>query len=164
VAMLNRYFEMVVDIVFKHGGTVDKFIGDEIMVLFGAPLAMEDAADRAVACGLEMQGSLKNFNLDQKKYEEDAVHIGVGVNSGEVVVGSIGSTRTMQYTCIGDAVNVASRLTSHAKPGEVIISDVTKKRLKRSFEYEALPPFSMKGIDGTTGAWFVKEMLDDTNP
>jgi len=164
VAMLNRYFEMVVDIVFKHGGTVDKFIGDEIMVLFGAPLAMEDAADRAVECALEMQGSLKQFNLDQKKYEEDAVYIGAGINSGEVVVGSIGSTRTMQYTCIGDAVNVASRLTSHAKPGEVIISDVTKKRLKRSFEYEALPPLSMKGIDGTTGAWFVKEMLDDTNP
>ncbi|MBN4082433.1 GAF domain-containing protein [Mariprofundus ferrooxydans] len=164
VAMLNRYFEMVVDIVFKHGGTVDKFIGDEIMVLFGAPLAMEDAADRAVSCALEMQGSLEQFNLDQKKYEEDSVHIGVGVNSGEVVVGSIGSTRTMQYTCIGDAVNVASRLTSHAKVGEVIISNVTKKRLKRSFEYEVLPPFSMKGIDGTTGAWFVKDLLDDTNP
>ena len=163
VAMLNRYFELVVDIVFKHGGTVDKFIGDEIMVLFGAPLAMEDAADRAVACALEMQGSLEKFNIDQKKYEEDAVHIGIGVNSGEVVVGSIGSTRTMQYTCIGDAVNVASRLTSHAKPGEVIISDVTKKRLKRPFEYEALPPFSMKGIESATGAWFVKEVLDDTN-
>lgn len=163
VAMLNRYFEMVVDIVFKHGGTVDKFIGDEIMVLFGAPLAMEDAADRAVACGLEMQGALEQFNIEQKKYEEDDIHIGVGVNSGEVVVGSIGSTRTMQYTCIGDAVNVASRLTSHAEPGEVIISNVTKKRLKRSFEYEALPPVSLKGIDGTTGAWFVKEVLDDTN-
>lgn len=164
VAMLNRYFEMVVDIVFKHGGTVDKFIGDEIMVLFGTPLAMEDAADRAVACALEMQASLAQFNLEQKKYEEDAVHIGVGVNSGEVVVGSIGSTRTMQYTCIGDAVNVASRLTSHAKPDEIIISNVTKERLKRIFDYEALPPFSMKGIDGTTGAWFVKEVLDETNP
>ncbi|PCI42896.1 MAG: adenylate cyclase [Proteobacteria bacterium] len=164
VAMLNRYFEMVVDIVFKHGGTVDKFIGDEIMVLFGTPLAMEDAADRAVDCALEMQGSLKKFNLDQEKYEEDDIHIGVGINSGEVVVGSIGSTRTMQYTCIGDAVNVASRLTSHAKPSEVIISDVTKKRLKKVFDYEAVPPFSLKGIDGPTGAWFVKEILGDTKP
>jgi len=159
VGMLNRYFEMVVDIVFKHGGTVDKFIGDEIMVLFGAPLSMEDAADRAVACALEMQFSLGSFNRDQKKHKEDIVHIGVGINSGEVVVGSIGSTRTMQYTCIGDAVNVASRLTSHAKEDEVIISDITKQRLTRSFAYEALPPLSMKGIDGTTGAWFVKEAL-----
>ncbi len=164
VAMLNRYFEMVVDIVFKHGGTVDKFIGDEIMVLFGAPLAMEDAADRAVACALEMQGSLEQFNLEQKKYEEDAVYIGVGINSGEVVVGSIGSTRTMQYTCIGDAVNMASRLTSHAEAGKVVISDITKKRLRKTFDYEALPPFSLKGIDGLTGAWFVKETLDDTSP
>ena len=96
VAMLNHYFEMVVDIVFKHGGTVDKFIGDEIMVLFGAPLAMEDAADRAVACGLEMKGGLQQFNRDQHKYEEDVVHIGVGINSGAEVVGWIGHTGTMR--------------------------------------------------------------------
>jgi len=162
VAMLNRYYEMVVDIVFKHGGTVDKYIGDEIMVLFGAPLSMQDAEDRAVVCALEMQASLEQFNLEQNKYHEEAVQIGIGINSGEVVVGSIGSTRTMQYTCIGDAVNIASRLTSHAKAGEIIVSNETKKRLKKSFKYETLLPFSMKGIDGTTGAWFVKESLDTT--
>jgi len=156
VAMLNRYFEMIVDVVFKHGGTVDKYIGDEIMVLFGAPIEMSDAPDRAVSCALEMQQVLREFNAEQKRFNEEPIEIGVGINSGEVVVGSIGSTRTMQYTCIGDAVNVASRLTSMAKRGDVVISDITRERLLQKFGFEAVPPFSMKGIEDSMDAWFVK--------
>ena len=163
VAMLNRYFEMVVDIVFKHGGTVDKYIGDEIMVLFGAPVAVSNAADKAVQCALEMQSALDQFNEGQKIFQEAPIEIGVGINSGEVVVGSIGSSRTMQYTCIGDAVNVASRLTSLAKAGEVIIGEESKKRLQQKFAFDALPPFSVKGIVAPMQAWFVREFLEDTN-
>jgi len=162
VGMLNRYFEMIVDIVFRHGGTVDKYIGDEIMVLFGAPIAMDDAADRAVTCALEMQAALVGFNAEQQEYEEDIVQIGVGINSGEVVVGSIGSTRTMQYTCIGGAVNVASRLTDIAKPGEVVISDDTKKHLKKTYKCEALEDFTAKGIEGSMHAWYIYDNLEDT--
>jgi len=163
VAMLNRYFEMVVDIIFKHGGTVDKYIGDEIMVLFGAPVTVSNAADRAVQCALEMQAALHQFNERQKTFQESPIEIGIGINSGEVVVGSIGSSRTMQYTCIGDAVNVASRLTSLAQAGEVIIGDASKNRLQESFTFDALPPFSVKGIAAPMQAWFVRELLEDTN-
>jgi len=164
VAMLNRYFEMVVDVVFKHGGTVDKYIGDEVMVLFGAPVDMEDAADKAVACALEMQAALERFNIDRERHGDDKIQIGVGINSGEVVVGSIGSSQTMQYTCIGDAVNVASRLTDMAKSGQVIISENTLARLSGKANCEVLPPVPLKGIDGELKAYMVKELLTETIP
>lgn len=162
VAMLNRYFEMVVDIVFKHGGTVDKYIGDEIMVLFGAPVQLEHAADHAVACGLEMQAAMEQFNRDRNEAGEEKIEIGIGINSGEVVVGSIGSSRTMQYTCIGDAVNVASRLTGRAAAGEVIVSEHTVQRLAGNVEYELLPPMALKGIEGTFNTYRIKGLLLDT--
>ncbi|MDX8396259.1 MAG: adenylate/guanylate cyclase domain-containing protein [Mariprofundaceae bacterium] len=161
VAMLNRYFEMIVDVVFKYGGTVDKYIGDEIMVLFGAPIDLEDAADRAVLCALEMQAVLKQFNKDRRE-GDDLVEIGVGINSGEVVVGSIGSSQTMQYTCIGNAVNVASRLTGMAKAGEVIISKNTLDQVQGDMEYDELPPVAIKGIDGELSTYKVKDLLPNT--
>jgi len=164
VAMLNRYFEMVVDVVFKYGGTVDKYIGDEIMVLFGAPVELEDPADKAIACALEMQASLELFNLERERHGDDKIQIGVGINSGEVVVGSIGSSQTMQYTCIGDAVNVASRLTDMAKPGQVIVSENTLTDLTGTAEFEVLPPVPLKGIDGDVKTYLVKELLTDTKP
>lgn len=162
VAMLNRYFEMVVDVVFKYGGTVDKYIGDEIMVIFGAPVDMGDAADKAVSCALEMQSALAQFNIDRERFGDDKIQIGIGINSGEVVVGSIGSSLTMQYTCIGDAVNVASRLVRMAGPGEVIISEYTLAQLDGKANCEVLPPVSLKGIDGVMKAYMVKELLTDT--
>jgi len=164
VAMLNRYFEMVVDIVFHHEGTVDKYIGDEIMVLFGAPLDLTYPADHAISCALEIQGALKLFNKQRKKDGEEPIHIGIGINSGEVVVGSIGSSQTKQYTCIGDAVNVAARLVSLAEPGQVVISESTMKRLKGKAKYEVLPPIKLKGIEGDLEAYAVKELLNDTWP
>lgn len=164
VAMLNRYFEMVVDVVFSHGGTVDKYIGDEIMVLFGAPVKMEHPADRAVACALEMQSALEDFNLDREQHGEDKIQIGIGINSGEVVVGAIGSSQTMQYTCIGDAVNIASRLTDMAKPGQVVISEHTLADLTGKAEYKELPPVPLKGADGGINSYLIKELLTDTKP
>ena len=164
VAMLNRYFEMVVDVVFSHGGTVDKYIGDEIMVLFGAPVKMEHPADRAVACALEMQSALEDFNLDREQHGEDKIQIGIGINSGEVVVGAIGSSQTMQYTCIGDAVNIASRLTDMAKPGQVVISENTLADLTGKAEYKELPPVPLKGADGGINSYLIKELLTDTKP
>jgi len=162
VAMLNRYFEMVVDVVFKYGGTVDKYIGDEIMVLFGAPMDMHDPADKAVACALEMQVALERFNMDRERYGDDKIQIGIGINTGEVVVGSIGSSQTMQYTCIGDAVNVASRLTEMARPGQVLVSEHTLSHLTGKVDYEAIPPVPLKGIDGEVKAYMMKEFLTDT--
>ncbi|MDX8402489.1 MAG: adenylate/guanylate cyclase domain-containing protein [Mariprofundaceae bacterium] len=162
VAMLNRYFETIVEVVFKFKGTVDKYIGDEIMVLFGAPVAVDRPADRAVACALEMQAAIERFNAQRRQAGEDPVEVGIGINSGEVVVGSIGSSRTRQYTCIGDAVNLASRITRMAGPGQVLISEHTLRQLQSKTEYELLPPMTLKGIDGHVDVYLVKEMLGDT--
>jgi len=163
VTMLNRYFETVVEVVFRHGGTVDKYIGDEIMVLFGAPAAVENAPDKAIACALEMHGAIERFNYRREQDGEEPIQVGIGINSGEVVVGSIGSSQTMQYTCIGDAVNVASRLTGMAGPGDVIVSEDTLSQVKRKMHAEPLPPAEIKGIEGTLQAYSVKELLEDTN-
>jgi len=162
VAMLNRYFETIVDVVFKYSGTVDKYIGDEIMVLFGAPVPVDRPADRAVACALEMQSAMESFNLERERNGEEPIQIGIGINSGEVVVGSIGSSKTMQYTCIGDAVNVASRLTGMAGPGDVMISENTLNQLHSRAEYEILEPVQLKGIDGKINVYKIKELLADT--
>lgn len=163
VVLLNRYFETIVDVVFRYNGTVDKYIGDEIMVLFGAPVAVEDAPDQAVACALEMLGAIEIFNYQREQNGEEPIKVGIGINSGEVVVGSIGSSQTMQYTCIGDAVNVASRLTGMAGPGDVIVSEETMSQVKKKMNAEALPPAKVKGIDGTLQAYSVKALLEDTN-
>jgi len=158
VAMLNSYYEMLVDIVFQYGGTVDKYIGDAIMVLFGAPITMRDAADRAVHCAIDMLAALKEFNHERASAGLQPIEAGIGISSGEVVVGSIGSSRTMQYTCIGNAVNVASRLTAHAGANQVLVSQETLGRLSGSVDYETLPPVMLKGIDGELQAYDVKEL------
>src|SRR5262249_13653303 len=110
VGMLNEYFEVMVDVLFKFDGTLDKFVGDEIMALFGAPVALPDAPTTAVLCALEMLRALNDFNRTRSSERQEPIRIGIGVNTGQVVTGAIGSSRALQYTAIGDAVNTASRL------------------------------------------------------
>jgi len=146
VSLLNEYFERVVEIIFKYGGTVDKFMGDAVMVLFGAPLSMKLQADAAAFCALEIQAMLSIWNKARVKNKQGLIPVGIGMNSGEVVVGAIGSSKTMQYTVVGNAVNVASRLTSIAKAGQIIASHQTMKQLKTKVNFKALPPQNIKGI------------------
>jgi len=148
VELLNNYFERVVEIIFKYGGTVDKFMGDGVMVLFGAPIPMKQQSDAAISCALAIQAMLKVWNKARFQIKQGLIPVGIGINSGEVVVGSIGSSRTMQYTCIGNAVNVASRLTSMAKAGQIVASSTTMKTLQSKVKFKALPPQAMKGIEG----------------
>ena len=145
VNTLNEYFEVMVEVLFKHHGTLDKFVGDEIIGLFGAPIPMEDAAYKAVVCALEMMAALEEFNRTRAAENLPAIRIGVGINTGPVITGNIGSTRALQYTAIGDAMNVASRLVSLARPGEVIVSDTTHALLGGRVEAVVLPPVKVKG-------------------
>jgi adenylate cyclase len=145
VDMLNEYFELMVEIIFKYEGTLDKFIGDEIMVLYGAPLVQTDATVRAVRTALEMQLALEEFNRTTIAEGNDPIRIGIGINSGEVVAGYMGSSKTMEYTAIGDTVNTASRLCSIARAGEVIVSEQTYDRVREFFEAQPLPPAKLKG-------------------
>ncbi|MCK9462417.1 MAG: GAF domain-containing protein [Proteobacteria bacterium] len=143
--MLNEYFEVMVEIAFKHEGTVDKFVGDEIMVLWGAPVIHPDDPCRAVRAALDMQAALVEFNHTRVAEGSPAIQIGIGINTGELVAGYIGSTRTMSYSVIGDSVNTAARLCSAAKAGQVIIAGSTYDYVKDEFDFVTLEPVKAKG-------------------
>ncbi|HMU39078.1 MAG TPA: adenylate/guanylate cyclase domain-containing protein [Pseudomonadota bacterium] len=145
VTMLNEYFEIMVEILFKYNGTLDKYVGDEIIGLFGAPVPVEEATWCAVQCAIEMQTALQHFNSKRKPLGLEPIEVGVGINIGQVVCGMIGSSHTMQYTVIGDAVNTASRLCSVAGKGEIILSEFALQAVMDRVEYVALPPTKVKG-------------------
>jgi len=145
VAMLNEYFEVMVDVLFKAQGTLDKYVGDEIMALFGAPVDMPDGALQAVRCAVEMQKALREFNRTRIAENQDEIKIGIGINTGMVITGAIGSSRTLQYTAIGDPVNTASRLCSVAKAGEIILSENTMRLVSPFVDAQSLTPVKVKG-------------------
>ena len=143
--LLTEYFTEMVELVFEHGGTLDKFMGDAIMALWGAPIAHEDDADRAMRCALDQLAALERLNQKWKEQGRPQLGIGIGINFGEVFAGNIGSDRRLEYTVIGDAVNTASRLCSSAGPNEILISEPFHQQLKQSPPVEALDPIQVKG-------------------
>ena len=145
VEMLNEYFELAVDVVFKYEGTLDKFVGDEIMAIWGAPVRHPDDPVRAVKAGVDLQAMLVDFNRTRVAEGSEPIRIGFGICTGPVVAGYIGSSRTMEYSVIGDTVNTASRLCSIAKAGEVIISESTFQKIREVFDVATLPPSAVKG-------------------
>jgi adenylate cyclase len=148
VGMLNEYFTRMVDIVFKYRGTVDKFVGDMVMALFGAPLDDPDHADHAVEAALEMIAALQQLNQGWKAEGRFAeLDIGIGVNTGVMIAGNIGSSAIMSYTVIGDAVNLGSRLESLNKQygTRIIVSDATRRALKGRYQYRPLGEVVVKG-------------------
>ena len=145
VSMLNEYFEVMVDVVFDHGGILDKFIGDAIMALFGAPFAKPDDATRAVQAAVAMQRKVVEFNRARIEAGKPPIRAGIGVHTGTVVVGNMGSSKALSYTAIGDGVNLASRLCGLAAADMVVISQECADRAgKEHFELEALPPAKVK--------------------
>jgi adenylate cyclase len=142
--LLNDYLSRMTDVIFKYEGTLDKYIGDAIMAVFGAPLDMPDHATRAIKAALEMQERLAEWNADRK--EGPAFRIRIGINSGNAVAGEIGSINKKEYTVLGDTVNTASRLESSvAKPGSVVIGANTFAMVEGQFECQPLGNFRVKG-------------------
>lgn len=146
VNTLNEYFEVMVDILFQYTGTLDKFVGDEIIGLFGAPIPIEDAPFKAVSCAISMLQALEEFNRTRAAENQAPLRIGIGINTGNVITGSIGSTRALQYTAIGGPMNVASRLVNLANSGEIVISEATYHRIADRIDATELPPVKVKGV------------------
>ena len=144
-SLLTEYFTEMVEIVFEYGGTLDKFMGDAIMALWGAPISHGDDADRAMRTAIDQLRTLQKLNEKWAQEERQQVQIGIGINFGEVFAGNIGSDRRLEYTVIGDAVNVASRLCSKAGGGEIMISEPFYRALKSPPEVEQLEPLRLKG-------------------
>jgi adenylate cyclase len=145
VEVLNEFFTEMTDLLFDNGGTLDKYLGDGIMALFGAPIAKPDDAERAVKTAVEMQRALRRLNYGWEERGQKAMQMGIGVNSGPVTAGNIGSAKRMDYTCIGDAVNLASRLCAHAAGGQILISHSTFEYLNGKFTARKLQPIRVKG-------------------
>ncbi len=142
--VLNDYLSRMTDVIFRHEGTLDKYIGDAIMAVFGAPLDMPDHAARAIKTALEMRDRLEEWNAERR--EGPTLRIRIGINSGKAVAGEIGSINKKEYTVLGDTVNTASRLESSvAKPMMVVVGDNTYQATKDQFRFEFLGEVSLKG-------------------
>jgi adenylate cyclase len=147
VSMLNEYFESMVEAVFKYKGTLDKYIGDAIMAVFGSPLPLEEHAWMAVQTSLEMRQRLHEFNARRYSVSKPRINIGIGINSDTVISGNIGSSKRMEFTAIGDGVNLGSRLESVSKHYgcDVILSDNTYRPCKDYIWARELDYIRVKG-------------------
>ena len=143
--LLTDYFTEMVEIVFRYGGTLDKFMGDALMALWGAPIARIDDADRATRAAIAMQQALRLLNVRWLAQRRPTLAVGIGLNAGEVFAGNIGSERRLEYTVIGDAVNTAARLCSQAGPGEVLIAEPLHAMLSQPPPVSSLTPVPLRG-------------------
>jgi adenylate cyclase len=158
--LLNDYLSRMTDVIFRYEGTLDKYIGDAIMAVFGAPLDMPDHAQRAIRAALEMQERLAEWNAERK--EGPSLAIRIGINSGNAVAGEIGSINKKEYTVLGDTVNTASRLESSvAKPGSVVIGQNTLSLVEGLFDCRPLGSFKVKGKALEVPAFEVLRVRDE---
>lgn len=149
VDLLNAYFPRMVEIVFRHGGTLEKFVGDALLAVWGAPVESQDDVDRSVAAAIEMQEAVARFNLEQRAAGRPAIAIHVGIASGPAAAGYIGTDRYVQYAVIGDTTNVAARICSAADSGEILVSDATRAgHSGHGVTFEGKPAIAAKGKDG----------------
>ena len=153
--LLNQYFSRMTDIIFEFEGTLDKYVGDSIMAVFGAPLAKDDDAERAIRAALKMRKELAA--MMEKASPEKRFDVRLGVNTGHVVAGNVGSPKRMDYTVMGDSVNIASRLESSAEPNQILIGEETYRQVKGKFRTRKV---GTKTLRGKTASVVVYEVLD----
>jgi class 3 adenylate cyclase len=155
--VMERYFTEVRAVLERHGGTVEKFIGDAVMAVFGIPAAHEDDALRAVRAATEIRAALATLNESFQRERGVTLAIRTGINTGEVVVGGLESG---QFFATGDAVNVAARLEQAAEPGEILLGELTHRLVHTAVEVEALPALALKGKDEAVGAYRLVRVIE----
>ena len=145
VEALNQYFSIINEVVFKYEGMLDKFIGDTAIAVWGAPFTHEDKEVRAVKAALEIQEGLREFNISRIKTGHPPFTVGIGIHTGQVVAGNLGSNKRFDYSIIGEPLHVAARLCSMAAPGQTIVSAETYEKVSPSVKANALNPIAVKG-------------------
>jgi adenylate cyclase len=161
VEVLNRLFSELTKVIFKYKGTFDKYIGDAVMAFYGAPVSYEDDIIRALQTALEMQQVFGQIKEKWESEELTSMALGVGLNTGEAVVGNIGSEKIMDYTVIGDTVNVAKRLQEIAGSGQILISQSTYRQVKDQAIVKEIHPTPLKGKLEPTAIYELKGLVDD---
>jgi len=147
IQTVNRFLAAMVDVITRYHGTVDEFQGDGILAFFGAPLASRDDPERAVACAVGMQRALAEINAEQRRQRFPELHMGIGINTGEVIVGNIGSEKRTKYGALGTPINVAYRIESYTVSGQVLISQSTYERVKDVVRVGSTWDLEFKGMD-----------------
>ncbi len=155
VNLLNRYFSAMTDIIFAHGGTLDKYLGDGLMALFGAPTTTPDDASNALNAAVAMQRRMLGINRELRDEGFPEIGVGMGMHTGDVIVGYIGSERRSEYTAIGDTVNTSSRLESNALGGEILISDATAQAAHSRYKLKPREPIMVKNRQQPVKLWEV---------
>ncbi|MGC8660231.1 MAG: adenylate/guanylate cyclase domain-containing protein [Desulfomonilaceae bacterium] len=146
--IINRYLEVMTDIILRHSGTIDEFTGDGILVFFGAPRKFSDHSRRAVLCAIEMQRAMKPLNEENVKIGLPELSMGIGINSGELVVGNIGSNRRKKYGAVGSPINVAFRVQSQTRGGDILATSSVHERVGNEVIMDSVGETQLKGIDG----------------
>ena len=144
-SLINECFDKLGQIILRYGGHIDKFIGDELMALFGAPIAMEDHASRALYASLELRDVFATFSESQRSLRVHSLSLHMGINSGLVVAGAIGTETKREYTVMGDPVNIAARLVARAGPGDILVGENTRRLAGDEFDYEDLGSLRLEG-------------------
>ncbi len=154
-SFIDRALQRLGQEVVRYGGSVDKYIGDNVMAVFGAPVAHEDDPERAVRAGLAMQAAMEEINKDIDVGADVSFSLRVGINSGDVLAGQVGDG----YTVIGDTVNVAARLQAAARQGSVTVGEMTHRLTRGTIEYDELEPLTLKGKAEPVAAWEAARLL-----
>ena len=162
VGLLNEFYTLMIETTFKHDGTLDKFLGDAVMAIFGAPIAHPDHATRAVKTALDMRSRVAELNERRTAEGKEPLRIGIGVSLGEVVAGTVGTEDRMEYTVIGDTVNLGARLESNAKPGTILISEKTYERVREVVEVVPLGALKVKGKEEEVQVFEVIALAEST--
>lgn len=148
VEVLNRYLGAMIEVISRHGGTIDEFIGDAILVIFGAPVSRENDVERAVACAVDMQLAMEAVNAANRRDGLPALAMGIGIHTGDVVVGNIGSCARMKYSVVGSPVNLTARIQSMTLGGQILISEATRRELGDLVDLIGQLRVKVKGIAG----------------
>jgi len=159
--LLNRYFLKMSEIIQKHNGIIDKFMGDSVMVLFGAPKSYSDDLERTLACAIEMQIAMSNINEVNEGLGMPSLYMGIGINTGEVVAGSLGSEFHNEYTVIGNEVNLVSRVEAHSLRGQILLSENSYQQAKDYIKVGEVNEIHVKGKTDTVKMY---ELLSISKP
>jgi adenylate cyclase len=155
VTLLNTFYTLMIDTTFKEDGTLDKFLGDGVMAVFGAPIYHHDHSLRAIRTALAMQAGMRDLSARRATEGKPPIAVGIGINAGDAVAGTVGTEARMEYTVIGDSVNLAARLESNSKAGQILISEQTYRKVQAAVEARSLGRIKVKGKEDEIGVYEV---------
>jgi adenylate cyclase len=158
VTLLNIFYNLMIDTTFKEDGTLDKFLGDGVMAVFGAPIYHQDHSLRAIRTALAMQAGMRELSARRATEGKPPIEVGIGINAGDAVAGTVGTEARMEYTVIGDSVNLASRLESNSKAGQILISEQTYMKVQAAVDARSLGRIKVKGKEDEIGVYEVVGM------